>query len=102
MLTSPKNLKLHALRGATTANSNTTEAIETSVKELVDELVTRNKLETERIVSITFSVTNDLNACFPAAIARRQKGWDKIALLDCQQMYVKGELLYLFYLVISK
>ena len=92
MANSTENLRLKGLRGATTCESNKTEAIEASVSELVKELVERNKLKPDQIVSITFSVTNDLNACFPAAIARRQPGWDNIALLDCQQMSVKGDL----------
>ena len=87
-----ETLQLRGLRGATTSQSNEPEAIEASVTELVKELVKRNELQPEQIVSITFSVTNDLNACFPAAIARRQTGWENVALLDCQQMYVKGDL----------
>ena len=55
-------------------------------------VVTRNKLKPDQIISITFSVTSDLDACFPAAIARKQRGWEHIALLDCQQMFVKGDL----------
>ncbi len=87
-----KSLNLCGLRGATTAHNNTPEAIETAVSELVSELVSRNALSPEQIISITFSVTADLNACFPAAIARKQKGWESIALLDCQQMSVEGDL----------
>ena len=87
-----ENLQLQGLRGATTAQSNKTEAIEASVTELIKELVNRNKLEPDQILSITFSVTTDLDACFPAAIARRQQGWENVALIDCQQMYVKGDL----------
>jgi len=83
---------LRALRGATTAEVNSAEAIEASVKELVDALVERNGLQGEQLVSVTFSVTCDLDACFPAAIARRQPGWDQVALLDCQQMAVAGDL----------
>ena len=45
-----------------------------------------------QLVSVTFSVTADLDACFPAAIARRRPGWDTVALLDCQQMAVQGDL----------
>ncbi len=85
-------LKLRGLRGATTCKSNTIKAIETAVQELVSELIDRNQLSPNQIVSITFSVTADLNACFPASIARRQEGWDDIALLDCQQMAVPGDL----------
>jgi chorismate mutase len=83
---------LRALRGATTAELNSAEAIQSCVKELVDALMERNGLQGERLVSVTFSVTRDLDACFPAAIARRQPGWDQVALLDCQQMEVAGDL----------
>lgn len=85
-------LQLRGLRGATTSLANTAEAIEAAVSELVTTLIKRNRLTPEQIVSITFSVTADLNACFPAAIARRRNGWESIALLDCQQMYVEGDL----------
>ena len=87
-----EHLQLRALRGATPCHANSIEAIEIAVSELVMALVERNTLVPERIVSITFSVTTDLDACFPAAIARRQQGWDGIALLDCQQMAVRGDL----------
>ena len=83
---------LRALRGATTASANSAEAIAEAVAELLDALVERNGLEGSQVLSITFSVTTDLNACFPAAIARRRPGWDGVALLDCQQMAVEGDL----------
>ena len=85
-------LSLRGLRGATTCTANSIESIETAVDELVTCLVERNGLEADCIVSVTFSVTADLDACFPAAIARRQPGWDQVALLDCQQMAVQGDL----------
>ena len=44
------------------------------------------------MLSVTFSVTADLDACFPAAIARRRADWGRVALLDCQQMAVSGDL----------
>jgi chorismate mutase len=86
------SLELRALRGATTATANTTTAIGSAVEELIAALVERNGLEGPRILSVTFSVTADLDACFPAAIARRRDGWDGVALLDCQQMAVAGDL----------
>jgi chorismate mutase len=85
-------LTLRALRGATTASANTAEAIAEAVAELIDALTAHNGLEGERVLSVTFSVTADLDACFPAAIARRRPGWDAVALLDCQQMAVAGDL----------
>ena len=83
---------LRALRGATTATANSREAIQEAVEELLNALVERNNLSGEQILSLTFSVTADLDACFPAAIARQRPGWDGVALLDCQQMAVAGDL----------
>jgi chorismate mutase len=84
--------QLRALRGATTATANTREAISEAVAELLDALVERNSLEGSQLLSVTFSVTADLDAVFPAAIARHRQGWDGVALLDCQQMAVAGDL----------
>ncbi len=84
--------QLRALRGATTATANTSAAISEAVAELIDALVERNNLQGDQILSVTFSVTADLDAIFPAAIARRREGWDGVALLDCQQMAVAGDL----------
>ena len=83
---------LCALRGATTSEQNSVESITTAVEELLIELVSRNNLIPNQIISVTFSVTSDLDACFPASIARKKSGWENIALLDCQQMFVKGDL----------
>jgi chorismate mutase len=85
-------LELRALRGATTATENTCEAIAAAVSELVDALVEHNGLEPRRLLSVTFSVTSDLDPCIPAAIARRRPDWAEVALLDCQQMAVAGDL----------
>tara|TARA_B100000214_G_scaffold182587_1_gene131699 strand:- start:570 stop:947 length:378 start_codon:yes stop_codon:yes gene_type:complete len=83
---------LCALRGATTCKNNSVESITSAVEELLFELVSRNNLIPDQIISVTFSVTTDLDACFPASIARKKIGWEKIALLDCQQMFVKEDL----------
>jgi chorismate mutase len=85
-------LVLRALRAAITVEANTSAAIAEAVTELLDALIARNGLEGPQVLSVTFSVTPDLNACFPAAIARRYPGWDGVALLDCQQMAVTGDL----------
>ena len=66
--------------------------IENSVVELIDELISRNDMDPKNILSITFTVTNDLDACFPASIARKQFGLDSVAFLDCQQMYLSDDV----------
>jgi len=80
------------IRGAITSLSNSKSDIEDSVKELISELMIRNNLQPKNILSITFSVTRDLDACFPASVARKHNGLDSVAFLDCQQMFVKDDI----------
>ena len=84
--------RITAIRGATTSSGNTFKEIESSVFELIDELIKRNNLDPKKILSITFTVTRDLDACFPASIARKCFGLDSVAFLDCQQMYVPNDV----------
>ncbi len=92
MSNNQKDKTLWGLRGATTSKANTSYEITEAVSELVKELIQRNSLEPNQIISIIFSVTSDLDACFPASIARQQTGLENVALLDCQQMAVRGDL----------
>ena len=84
--------KIKFIRGATTASGNSVEEIEKAVVELIDELISRNSLIKSNILSITFTTTKDLDACFPASIARKCKGLDSVAFLDCQQMFVSNDM----------
>ena len=84
--------KIAFIRGATTASGNSVEEIEEVVMELINELISRNNLLKTNLLSITFTATTDLDACFPASIARKCNGLDSVAFLDCQQMYVSNDL----------
>ena len=84
--------ELSIIRGATTSDGNTKSSIASAVHELIEELISRNNLEPINILSIIFSVTKDLNACFPASVARKYKELDKVAFLDCQQMFVQDDV----------
>ena len=84
--------KITIIRGATTASGNSVEEIEEVVVELINELISRNNLLKTNLLSITFTATTDLDACFPASIARKCNGLDSVAFLDCQQMHVSNDL----------
>ena len=84
--------KITFIRGATTASGNSAREIEEAVVELINELISRNNLIKKNLLSITFTSTKDLNACFPASIARKCNGLDSVAFLDCQQMYVPDDV----------
>ncbi len=83
---------MRAIRGATTASENTVEAIREAVMELLDELEAYNQIDHDHIISAIFTTTRDLDAIFPAAIARQRPRWNNLALLDLQQMHVEGSL----------
>ena len=82
------------IRGATTASGNSVGEIEDAVAELMDQLISRNNLIKANLLSITFTSTKDLDACFPASVARKFNGLDSVAFLDCQQMYVSNDVDY--------
>ena len=84
--------KITFIRGATTASGNSVEEIENAVVELIDALILRNNLIKTNLLSITFTATKDLDACFPASVARKCIGLDSVAFLDCQQMYVPKDV----------
>ena len=86
--------KITFIRGATTATGNSIGEIEDAVVELIDELILRNNLNKTNLLSIIFTTTKDLDACFPASIARKCNGLDSVAFLDCQQMYVSNDVNY--------
>jgi chorismate mutase len=84
--------KVRAIRGATTVTVNTIEAIREAVTELLEAIEIHNSLDPDDIVSIIFTATQDLDAIFPAAIARERPHWQNVPLLDVQQMQVAGSL----------
>ena len=87
-----ESYQLKVVRGATTSKDNSVEEIEKAVVELIDQLISRNNILITNLLSITFTVTSDLDACFPASVARKRYGLDSVAFLDCQQMYVPNDI----------
>lgn len=84
--------KVRGIRGATTASENSVEAIREVVTEMLDDIEAHNQIDPEEIISVVFTATPDLDAIYPAAIARERPQWDNVPLLDVQQMYVQGSL----------
>ena len=79
------------IRGATTVEVNTREAILEGTRELLLQMIAANDLKVEEVGSAIFTTTPDLNAEFPA-LAARQLGWHDVALLCCHEMAVPGAL----------
>lgn len=79
------------VRGATTAEANTPQAILAATRELLEALVAANDLNPADLASAIFTTTPDLNATFPARAAR-ELGWSDVALLCTHEMDVPGGL----------
>jgi chorismate mutase len=84
-------MRLIALRGANTVAHNEAEAILAATDELMRELLTRNALGSEDLVSCIFTLTPDLDAQFPA-VAAREMGLSSVPLLCACEIPVPGAL----------
>ena len=84
--------KVRGIRGATTVVENSVTAMTEAVNELIDEIEAYNQIKAEDIVSVFFTTTTDLDAIYPAAVARKRPNWNYVPLIDLQQMHVSGSL----------
>src|SRR5919205_3485 len=84
-------MRLHALRGATTVHANEADAILDATDTLMRAVLDRNELAAEHLVSCIFTLTEDLDAEFPA-VAARQMGLSRVPLLCAREIPVPGAL----------
>jgi len=84
-------MRLFALRGANSVECNEAGAILDATDTLIRELMERNRLRPDRMVSCIFTLTEDLDAEFPAVAARRL-GLDRVPLLCAREVAVPGSL----------
>ena len=84
-------MRLFALRGASSVQRNEADQILGATDELMRELIARNALTPEPMVSCIFTLTTDLDAEFPAVAARRL-GLDRVPLLCAQEVAVPGSM----------
>src|SRR5918997_350246 len=84
-------MRLIALRGATSVAANEAETILAATDELMRAILERNALAPEDLVSCIFTLTQDLDAEFPAVAARRM-GLSAVPLLCAREVPVPGAL----------
>lgn len=82
---------VRAIRGATTVAENSSEEIRRATRELLQMMSDKNHLTGQDIISIIFTVTDDLDATFPAEAAR-ELGWNMVPLLCAREIPVPGSL----------
>ncbi|HEY7439472.1 MAG TPA: chorismate mutase [Acidimicrobiia bacterium] len=84
-----EHARLAALRGATTCSEDTVEEIDRRTKALVEEMLRRNDVHHDDLVSIIFTATQDLSAQFPATAAR-PLGLGDVPLLCASELAIEG------------
>jgi chorismate mutase len=82
-------MRLLALRGATTCDEDSVEEIDRKTQGLVREMLDRNEIDNEDIVSIIFTATDDLHAQFPATAARAL-GLGDVPLICARELDIEG------------
>ena len=80
---------VRALRGATTLDADTTEQMEERVQTLLREMMERNGVHHDDIISVVFTATDDLHAMFPATAARAV-GLGDLPLLCARELDIDG------------
>lgn len=85
-------MSVRGVRGATVVSGDQLEAIVTGTQELLGAILRSNpELRPEDIASAIFTVTDDLNAEYPAKAAR-QMGWNQVPMLCAREIPVPGSL----------
>src|SRR5437870_4551540 len=84
-------MRVFALRGAISVERNDAQSILDATEELVRALLEQNELAPDRLVSVIFTATDDLDAACPAVAARRL-GLDQVPLLCARELDVPGSL----------
>ena len=79
------------IRGATTTPENSKEAIFTVTQELVQKVIAANEIQESDVAAAFLTVTQDLDAAFPAT-AVREMGWDRTAFLCSHEIAVPNSL----------
>ena len=84
-------MRLFALRGASSVDSNDAQAILGATEWLMREIMKRNQIGPDDVVSCIFTLTDDLDAEFPA-VAARNMGFSQVPLLCAREVAVPGSL----------
>ena len=85
-------MNIISIRGAITADNNTTKDITDAVCELFSEILKSNKINTDDIINIIFSMTKDLNAIYPAKALRENFSVEDIPLFCTQEADIHNSL----------
>jgi len=83
---------VRGIRGATTVTENDRSEMIEATEELVQEMIQANKVEADDVAQILISVTEDIDAAFPAAAVRRIEGWSYVPVMCMREIPVPNSI----------
>jgi chorismate mutase len=81
-----------AIRGATTVENNDAEEIYAATVEMLKLMTEKNNVMPDDIVNVIFTLTHDLDAAFPARVARSELSWNTVPMICTQEIPVPDSL----------
>lgn len=83
---------VRGIRGASTVQNNDEQEILQATAELLNEIVVQNDIDPKQIASLFITVTQDLDATFPARAIRGLPGWELVPLMCSVEIAVRNSL----------
>lgn len=83
---------IRGFRGATTVTKNDETEILNETEKLLREMIQANDIEPDKVSHVFFSVTEDLNAVFPAKVSRQIEGWRHVPVMCMKEIDVPNSL----------
>ena len=85
-------MKVLAIRGATTVSCNSRDEILKETSTLINTIINENNLEIDDIISMCFTMTNDLDAVYPSVAVRDLLNITDVPMLNYEEKYIQGSL----------
>jgi len=85
-------MNIRAIRGATTVEQNSAEQIKDATYEMINQIINLNSINEDSVISITFTVTRDLDQLYPSVIIREYFNWNDTPILNFEEKHIVNSL----------
>lgn len=83
---------IRGIRGATTVTQNNEQEMLAATEEMLAAMIISNQVQAEDVAQVLITVTDDLNATFPAKVLRSFDGWSYVPVMCAKEISVPGSL----------
>jgi chorismate mutase len=84
-------MRVRAARGAIVVDRDEPDVVSAATERLLASVLERNDIDPEDLISVLFTVTDDLRSAFPAEAARRM-GLGRVPLMCAREIPVEGSM----------